>query len=114
MPAVARGRHGFGDVAFRELGTGRAAPRTNPAEPVVRAVLSAVEKAFGHRPLVYPFLPGTSPMDLLIADGIPALSGPAVGHPSSNIHAPNENIFLADYVKTIKGIATLLNEFAQA
>lgn len=34
------------------------------------------------------------------------------GNPDSRIHAPNENMFVEDYINGIKGIALLFQEFA--
>jgi acetylornithine deacetylase/succinyl-diaminopimelate desuccinylase-like protein len=44
--------------------------------------------------------------------GIPSVAGPGGGNPEANIHAPNENIILDDYVNAIKGVALLIQEFA--
>ena len=33
--------------------------------------------------------------------GIPGISGGGAGHPNSNLHAPNENIFVEDYMRSI-------------
>jgi len=35
---------------------------------------------------------------------------PGVSHPAANIHAPNESIFVDDYIRTIKGIGLLMAE----
>ncbi len=44
--------------------------------------------------------------------GIPAV-GSGVGNAESRTHAPNENIFVEDYVQGIKHMAAIFAEFAQ-
>jgi hypothetical protein len=39
--------------------------------------------------------------------------GIKVSHPAANIHAPNENIFVDDYIRTIKGIGLLMAEYGR-
>ena len=36
------------------------------------------------------------------------------GNVASNIHAPNENIIIDDYIQAIKMAATVMEEFANA
>jgi acetylornithine deacetylase/succinyl-diaminopimelate desuccinylase-like protein len=40
-------------------------------------------------------------------------AAPGVSHPGANIHAPNENIFVDDYIRTIKGIGLLMAEYGR-
>jgi acetylornithine deacetylase/succinyl-diaminopimelate desuccinylase-like protein len=43
--------------------------------------------------------------------GVPVVSGGGVGYPESGAHAPNENIRIDDYIRSIKFVATLITSF---
>lgn len=62
-------------------------------------------------PVIYRNIAETSPISVLCEnDNIPvALFG--VSNEKSNIHAPNENIYLKDYLNGIKFTAKVIHEF---
>jgi acetylornithine deacetylase/succinyl-diaminopimelate desuccinylase-like protein len=61
-----------------------------------------------------PITPGSGPMyPLCQSIGIPSVSSPGGGNPDSKIHAPNENMYVEDYINAIKGMAVLFEEFAR-
>ena len=104
--------HGFSDILARLLAAEHPA-KTPPDAPLVRAVQVVVRQVSGQEPVTVPITPGSGPMHPLCqALGIPAVSGPGGGNPDSRIHAPNENMFVADYLNAIKGMALLFGEFA--
>ena len=45
--------------------------------------------------------------------GIPAVSF-GIDHAESNIHAPNENIYLEDFIDGIKMTAAVMHDFGKA
>ena len=54
---------------------------------------------------------GTGPQHVLTGEqGIPTI-GSGVGYAHSNVHAPNENIRIADYIDGIKHIAMVMHLF---
>jgi len=64
--------------------------------------------------VVYPNLAGSGPMyHFSKALGIPTASAVGVSHAQSRIHAPNENIKIADYIQGIKYIGELMERFAE-
>ena len=105
---------GFGDVEVTEL-AGSALPAQSPIDtPLMKALIASARHVYGREPSVLPRIAGTGPMEQLCQRyGIPASGGAGVGHSGSRIHAPDENIFLEDFVLGIKHIATLLEEFAE-
>jgi acetylornithine deacetylase/succinyl-diaminopimelate desuccinylase-like protein len=104
--------HGFGDVETRLVAAEHPA-KTDLNAPLVRAVQSVVRTLHGHEAVTVPITPGSGPMYVLCqAIGIPAVSSPGGGNPDSRIHAPNENMIVEDYIKAIKGMAMLFEEFA--
>lgn len=108
------GAHGFTDVKATLLAAEHPA-KTDLDAPLVTAVVSAVQRVHGHDPVIVPITPGSGPMYVLCqAIDIPSVSGPGGGNPDSKIHAPNENMYVEDYVNAIKGMAVVFDEFSRA
>jgi acetylornithine deacetylase/succinyl-diaminopimelate desuccinylase-like protein len=107
-------RHGFSDIEVTLLAAEHPA-RTAIDAPLVKAVAEAVRQVHGHDPVIVPITPGSGPMYALCqAIDVPSVSGPGGGNPDSRIHAPNENMYVEDYINAIKGMAVLFDEFARA
>jgi acetylornithine deacetylase/succinyl-diaminopimelate desuccinylase-like protein len=107
-------RHGFSDIKVTLLAAEHPA-KTDLNAPLVKAVAASVERVHGHAPVIVPITPGSGPMYVLCqAIDIPSVSGPGGGNPDSKIHAPNENMYVDDYINAIKGMAVLFDEFARS
>lgn len=105
-------RHGFQDIEIVKI-SGKRAAKTDPESVLAQTVVDNVEKIYGKEPQVMLMSPGTGPMYKLCQEhGIPAV-GVGVGYYNSQVHAPNENIRIADYVDGIKFIATIIEQFAK-
>lgn len=106
-------RRGFTDVEIVELSSEHPA-KSSIDSPIVRATVEAVKTVYGQDPVIYPLVAGTGPMyPLSQALGIPLCSGMGVDHARSRIHAPNENIFVDDYIQVIKCNGELIRRFAE-
>jgi acetylornithine deacetylase/succinyl-diaminopimelate desuccinylase-like protein len=104
--------NGFGDIAIAELGHERAA-RSSPNAPIVRAMARATEETYGQRAVIYPTMAGTGPLyPVAEALGTPATSGCGTGYQGSLIHAPNENIRMADYWDALRCMGAFIRAFA--
>lgn len=104
--------HGFNDIEITPLGLEFPA-RTEPNDPLAKSVISATKDVMGMDPTVMPMSPGTGPMyELCQKLGIPAVSV-GVGHFASNNHAPNENIYMKDFIDGIKIIAKVIDDFSK-
>jgi acetylornithine deacetylase/succinyl-diaminopimelate desuccinylase-like protein len=102
---------GFGDVTVINHG-GYEPAKTSPDDPFVVRVIKTAEKVYGSNPVVWPTTAGTSPIYVIKNwMGIPVASGGGVGYPGSKVHAPNENIRIHDYVRSIKYVATLIDSY---
>lgn len=102
--------HGFTDVII-ERGHGTRAAKTPVDDPLVTTVLEGVPAIYGHEAIVHRMTPGTGPMYTLCqSQGIPSVQV-GVGHNQSHNHAPNENIYVEDYVAGIKMIAHVLDAY---
>lgn len=105
--------HGFDDIAVVELGHERAA-RTDPEAPVVRAMAGAIRATFGQEPVIYPTMAGTGPIyPVAAALGTPVTSGCGTGYQGSLVHAPNENIRIADYWAAMRCMGAFIRAFAE-
>ncbi|TBL79447.1 M20/M25/M40 family metallo-hydrolase [Paenibacillus thalictri] len=104
--------YGFSDIEIIQH-TMTYPARTPLDSPLSRAVLKTAADIYGAAPTVKPMSPATGPMFVLCQRlGIPSVSV-GVGHFASNNHAPNENIFIDDYIAGIKHIAAIIEDFPQ-
>jgi acetylornithine deacetylase/succinyl-diaminopimelate desuccinylase-like protein len=102
---------GFGDIEVRRLSSAWPA-RTPIDDPFVEVVREAGRRVYSAEPLVVPTMAGTGPLYPFIKTlGLPTADC-GVGYPESRIHAPDENIRLADFVRGTKHVAAILEQFA--
>lgn len=100
-------RHGFSDVEIAGYDGGNPA-RTPVDDPFVQMVAGAAGEAYGREPIISPTMAGSGPMYAFTHTlGLPVASSGA-GYPDTRVHAPNENIRLADYTTAIKHAATII------
>ncbi|MCA1841053.1 MAG: M20/M25/M40 family metallo-hydrolase, partial [Actinobacteria bacterium] len=93
--------HGFEDIEIKVL-SGENPSRSSMDSALGRAVEGAGAEWFDKAMVVYPFMWATGPMHPIAKGiGIPITSPPGVGRPDSNLHAPNENARIADYLDII-------------
>lgn len=105
-------RHGFDDIEIVTHGAEHPS-QTDPDAPVVHAAVDAVRATYDQDPVVWPTSAGSGPMYPLCEGlGIPAVSF-GVGYSGSNVHAPNENIRIQDYVEGIKCMGEFIRRFAE-
>ncbi|SDM66450.1 Acetylornithine deacetylase/Succinyl-diaminopimelate desuccinylase [Fictibacillus solisalsi] len=84
---------------------------TNPNDPFVKVVLQSVDDVYEEPPVILRNLAGSSPMyKMLRGTNIPAVQI-GVANSQSNYHAPNENIFIDDYIQGIKVTAAVIKNF---
>lgn len=104
---------GFDDIRVVELNSTPSAMSPLDAS-IVRADVEATRTIFGQEPVIYPIMAGAGPMYLFSEVlGIPTTSGVGVTHALCGMHAPNENIRIADYIQGIKYIGELIDRFAK-
>jgi acetylornithine deacetylase/succinyl-diaminopimelate desuccinylase-like protein len=103
---------GFDDIEIK-LWDADWAHRTDPHDPLVKAVVTAAERVYDEPPVVVPTSAGSGPRYTLCGElGIPS-AGAGTGYYDSKNHAPNENIRVADFIEGVKHIAVLLDEFTK-
>ncbi len=103
---------GFQDIEVIELGG--AMPVRSPSDSwVAKATLKAAA-VFDQPPAVSPLMIGTGPMYPVAGHlGIPTVSPACTHRPDSNIHAPNENIRVDDYLKIIEYTVAWIDALAE-
>lgn len=102
---------GFEDIETELLGPGFPA-RTRFDAPIARVVAETFTELYGQEPVVYPTSAGSGPWHQVCSQfGIDACTA-GVGHGRSQAHAPNENIYVDDFILGIKHIVAIMNRFA--
>jgi len=103
-------KHGFEDIEIIQS-HGIYPFNTNPEDPFVEVVLKSIDEVYEEKPVILRNLAGSSPMYKMLKNTkIPAVQI-GVANQQSNYHAPNENIFIDDYIKGIKVTASVLKNF---
>jgi acetylornithine deacetylase/succinyl-diaminopimelate desuccinylase-like protein len=99
---------GFTDVTV--INHGGYEPAKTPADnPFITKIIDTANQVYNRTPVIWPTAPGTSPIYVIKNWlNIPVASAGGVDYPGSNIHAPNENIRVKDYIKSIEYLATLI------
>ncbi len=105
-------RHGFGDLEVIDLEGEHPAPGQIGSE-VVKAALATARDVYGKEPVLWPHMVGSGPMYVVATQyGIPCV-GFGTGYHGANVHAPNENIRLADYFEGIAMAARFFERFGR-
>lgn len=105
--------HGFSDIEI--ITHTLTYPAQTPLNSqLADAVIESAVEVYGKKPVIEPMSPATGPMYIFCQQlGIPSVSV-GVGNFTSNNHAPNENIFVDDFILGIKHIAAIIRVPMQA
>jgi acetylornithine deacetylase/succinyl-diaminopimelate desuccinylase-like protein len=105
-------RHGYGDIIISPYSKEHPV-RCSSDSLVARATIAAARDVYDKAPALSPLMIGTGPMyPIAHTLGIPTVSPAGVCRPDSNIHAPNENVRVEDFVTAIEYSATWLQKAA--
>ncbi|MDR1765830.1 MAG: M20/M25/M40 family metallo-hydrolase [Lachnospiraceae bacterium] len=106
-------RRGFADIEVVKL-SGEPPFRADPECLFAKTVIKCAKPVYGIDPEVFVSSSGTTAMyQFCHRANLDAVMFGA-GNEAANIHAPNENIILDDFVSAIKMAATVMEEFAKA
>jgi acetylornithine deacetylase/succinyl-diaminopimelate desuccinylase-like protein len=100
--------HGFHDIEIGRFGPGEWPVKTPPEAPVAGAIERAAARVFGAPPLVM----GLSAEGTILQHVPMPLVLTGFSNADCNLHAPNENIVVDDYIRGIKYAAAIYAEFA--
>ena len=103
---------GFNKVKVNKIG-GTKPFKTSLSNEIARITIETARDVYNLEPVIHPTAKGTGPMyDLCGRLEMPCVST-GVGYPESNLHAPNENIRVTDFIDGIKHIALIMRRFAE-
>ena len=104
---------GFDDIEINQFSMEH--PVRSPNNSLIaRAAISATREVFSLPASVSPLMIGTGPMyPVARILGIPVVSPAGVCRPDSNIHAPNENVRVADFLDVIEYTVAWIKAFAE-
>ena len=104
-------RQGFENVELNLI-SGVHPFRTDMSSRWAQMAIQTSEETYGKPAVIYPTMAGSGPMyDFGGTLDIPITSA-GIDHPTHQIHAPNENITIDDFVLGAKNIANLIQRFA--
>ncbi|HFE66142.1 MAG TPA: M20/M25/M40 family metallo-hydrolase [Chloroflexi bacterium] len=101
---------GFGDAEINFLGGGRPA-KVDPDNPFVQLTNETAVSVYGLEPNVYPIIGGSGPnYPFIHVLGLPLVAA-GIGYPGAQVHAPNENMRLDQFVLGTKHTARIIERF---
>jgi acetylornithine deacetylase/succinyl-diaminopimelate desuccinylase-like protein len=104
---------GFKDVKVELLGAEKPA-RTPLDAPFAKVCADAAQLVWGVAPEVSPMVAGSGPMHALGTKfNIPAVMPAGVAYAGCNVHAPDENVRVEDYVAGIKYFAAVFADYGK-
>jgi acetylornithine deacetylase/succinyl-diaminopimelate desuccinylase-like protein len=114
---VAKLRKHLDDGGFTDIEITRYSmehPVRSPSDSRIgKATIEACKDVFSEAPAVSPLMIGTGPMYPIASTlGIPTVSPAGVCRPSSNIHAPNENCRIEDFLRIIEYTVAWIDAYA--
>jgi acetylornithine deacetylase/succinyl-diaminopimelate desuccinylase-like protein len=94
---------GFSDIDLNS-NFSKEPPTRSPSDSLIgRAAIDACGEVFEEDPIISPMMIGTGPMHAIAQElGIPTVSPAGVARPDSNLHAPNENCRVDDFLSIVE------------
>ena len=104
---------GYGDISISAYSMEH--PVRSPSDSLIgKASVAAAGGVFSEPPAISPLMIGTGPMyPIAHTLGIPTVSPAGVCRPDSNIHAPNENIRVDDFVRIVEYTGAWIEELSR-
>lgn len=102
---------GFDDVEVLPL-AGEPPGRSDPDDPFLQLVAAAAEGVYGQRQLIHPISGGSGPIHPFVETlGIPVATA-GISYPGAQVHAPNENMVIDNFVDGVRHTARVITAFA--
>jgi acetylornithine deacetylase/succinyl-diaminopimelate desuccinylase-like protein len=103
---------GFPDIAIQDMGS-EAPARTDPDHPFLQMVVQTAAEVYEHPMLITPMSGGSGPNYPFVHDlGLPVATA-GVGYPGNQVHAPNENLVIDNFVTGTRHTARIVAKFAE-
>jgi len=101
---------GFNDIEITPLGFNKPA-RTDLQDPFLRMVVETAREAYGAPQRVVPMSGGSGPNHPFLHVLKVPVATAGIGYPGSQVHAPNENIRVKDFVRGAHHTALIMHTF---
>lgn len=101
---------GFGDIEITYLG-GMTPARTDPDDPFLQMVVESAREVYGVPQLITPMSGGSGPNHAFIYLLKMPVATAGVGYFGSQVHAPNENLVIDQFVSGVRHTARILANF---
>jgi acetylornithine deacetylase/succinyl-diaminopimelate desuccinylase-like protein len=104
---------GFGDIELTTYSMEH--PVRSPSDSLIGvATIEGCDGVFSDSPAISPMMIGTGPMYPIASTlGIPTVSPAGVCRPDSNIHAPNENCRVEDFLRIVEYTVAWIEAYAR-
>ncbi len=103
---------GFHDVEITYL-AGENPARTDLDDPFLHLVVETAEDVYGVPQNILPMSPGSGPNHPFIHDLKVPVATAGISYPKANIHAPNENIVIDNFVSGVQHTVRIMAEFSR-
>ena len=103
---------GFHDVEVTYL-AGENPARTDLDDPFLHLVVETAEDVYGVPQRILPMSPGSGPNHPFIHDLKIPVATAGISYPKANIHAPNENIVIDNFVSGVRHTVRIMAEFSK-
>lgn len=104
---------GFHDVEVTYL-AGENPARTDLDDPFLHLVVETAEDVYGVPQRILPMSPGSGPNHPFIHDLKVPVATAGISYPKANIHAPNENIVIDNFVSGVRHTVRIMTEFSKS
>ena len=105
-------KKGFGDIEVISIG-GMLPARTPLDSDFAMLLAETAREAYGREPVVYHNLVGSSPMYHVSETHRVPTAMVGIGYPGDNVHAPNENIRVQDYLEGMKYLILIIERLGR-
>jgi len=103
---------GFHDVEVTYL-AGENPARTDLDDPFLHLVVETAEDVYGVPQKILPMSPGSGPNHPFIHDLKIPVATAGISYPKANIHAPNENIVIDNFISGVQHTVRIMTEFSR-
>jgi acetylornithine deacetylase/succinyl-diaminopimelate desuccinylase-like protein len=103
---------GFHDVEVTYL-AGENPARTDLDDPFLHLVVETAADVYGVPQRILPMSPGSGPNHPFIHDLKVSVATAGISYPKANIHAPNENIVIDNFVSGVRHTVRIVAEFSK-